>query len=296
MDAETLTGRQALVFGASGQIGSAVVERLLAAGWQVLAVSRRRQDDRPGLRWLQGDLAGVAGVPATVAAVISCGPLDHFARWLSCAAVQAGQVIAFGSTSVHVKQDSPDAEERGLAARLAEAEVLLQAQVPQRAAAITLLRPTLVWGAGSDHNVSRIAAMAMRVGGFALPASARGRRQPEHVQDLAQAVMAVLASPGRAGRAYDLPGGETLEYRQMVRRVLDALPRRARLLVVPDGVFSLMLRVAWRLGRLRGFSAATRERMGQDLVFDAGPAREDLGWAPRGFAPTAAELGVAGAQ
>jgi hypothetical protein len=32
--------------------------------------------------------------------------------------------------------------------------------------------------------------------------------------------------------------------------------------------------------------------LADDLVFDDGPAREALGWAPRGFAPSAADFPV----
>ena len=48
--------RNALVFGGSGQIGVPVIERLLASGWQVVAVSRTPQADRERLSWLRGDL------------------------------------------------------------------------------------------------------------------------------------------------------------------------------------------------------------------------------------------------
>lgn len=282
-----------LLFGATGQIGAALLPRLLAAGWQVTAVSRSKRTDAPGLSWVEGDLTGGVVVPVQPDVIFSCGPLDHFAHWLAHSRVQAGQVIAFGSTSVHAKQSSPDAEERALAARLAAAEALLQAQVPRRAGRVTLLRPTLVWGAGADRNVSRIAAMAWRARGFVLPASARGRRQPVHVEDLALAAMGVLDNPACAGRSYDLPGGEILDYRQMVQRVLAALPRRTPLVVAPDWLFTAVLRLAWRRGHLRSFNAATHARLEQDLVFDAGPAHRDFGWSPRGFAPTAAELGLA---
>ena len=48
--------RSALVFGGSGQIGVPVTERLLANGWQVVAVSRTAQADRERLTWLRGEL------------------------------------------------------------------------------------------------------------------------------------------------------------------------------------------------------------------------------------------------
>ena len=49
--------KTALVFGASGQIGAPLLERLGDAGWRVLAVSREARSDAPGRHWLQGDFA-----------------------------------------------------------------------------------------------------------------------------------------------------------------------------------------------------------------------------------------------
>ena len=78
--------KTALVFGASGQIGAPLLERLGDAGWRVLAVSREARSDAPGRHWLQGDFARMPALPAAVDAVFSCGPLDLFARWYEAAA------------------------------------------------------------------------------------------------------------------------------------------------------------------------------------------------------------------
>jgi nucleoside-diphosphate-sugar epimerase len=50
------TGRTALVVGATGISGSALLDQLTAEGWDVLALSRRAGADRPGVRWISADL------------------------------------------------------------------------------------------------------------------------------------------------------------------------------------------------------------------------------------------------
>ncbi|MDQ3056545.1 MAG: nucleoside-diphosphate sugar epimerase, partial [Pseudomonadota bacterium] len=84
---------------------------------------------------------------------------------------------------------------------------------------------------------------------------------------------------------YALPGGETLAYRDMVRRTLASLQPPARLLEVPAPLFRTALAGARLTGRLTGANTAVLARMRQHLVFDAGPAVEDFGYAPRGFDP-----------
>lgn len=277
--------RTALVFGASGQIGTALLARLRAAGRDVLALSRAPRADAPGVRWLQGEFARMPALPAAVDAVFSCGPLDLFARWHADAQVPMPCVVAFGSTSVHVKQASADAGERDVARRLREAEATLFATAARRGEAAVVLRPTLVYGAGRDATLTRIAALARRVGRFALPRSATGLRQPVHVDDLTAAALAAADSTGAAGHAYDLPGGEALPYREMVARVLACLSPPPPLHVLPDPLFHLTRRAARAAGLARDLTDAVVARLHDDLVFDLAPAARDLGYAPRPFRP-----------
>ena len=278
--------KTALVFGASGQIGAPLLERLGDAGWRVLAVSREARSDTPGRHWLQGDFARMPALPAAVDAVFSCGPLDLFARWYEAAGLHCPRVVAFGSTSASTKQDSRDDAERELARRLLGAEARLHAAAEARGAAATLLRPTLVYGAGRDATLTRIAAMARRWGRFVLPARADGLRQPVHVDDLAAAALAACEAQAAHGRAYDLPGGERLPYREMVARVLACVEPRPALHALPMPVFLALLRLAQARGIAGGLGPGAAARMREDLVFDAGPAARDFGYAPRGFRPT----------
>ena len=278
--------RSALVFGGSGQIGVPVIERLLANGWQVVAVSRTPQADRERLTWLRGDLQQVQGLPAQVDAIFSLGPLDHFSHWYAGTNVIAPRVIAFGSTSVETKQDSGDPHERDIADRLRAAESRIFANARERQAGATVLRPTLVYGAARDRSLTEIVRMARRVGFFVLPRGADGLRQPVHVEDLADATLSVVDADAAEGRSYALPGGETLGYAQMVERVLAALRPPARLIRVPAPLFKAALATAHALGKMQGLGDAAVARMGEDLVFDAEAARRDFGYAPREFQPS----------
>ena len=108
-----------------------------------------------------------------------------------------------------------------------------------------------------------------------------------HVEDLAEAAFAVAHVDALSAQAYDLPGGETLPYRDMVWRVLDCLDPPAKLLELPLPLFRFVLATAQASGRARGLGDAALARMRDDLVFDVEPARRDFGYAPRGFAPEA---------
>jgi len=279
---------RALVFGASGQIGTPLLRRLAASQWEVVAVSRQPRAGAAGVRWLRGDLAQCDGLPLAVDAIFSCGPLDHFARWYAASRIESPRVLACGSTSVSAKATSADAHERDLARRLREGEEGVFAAAARRDAAATLLRPTLVYGAGRDRTLARIAGFARSHRWMVLPAGATGLRQPVHVDDLADASMRACMAVASHGRGYDLPGGETLPYRDMVARMLAAMQPEPRLLELPAPLFALAMSGARLLGKDGEVGAAAIERLRHDLVFDAGPALTDFGYAPRRFDAAAA--------
>ncbi|NCT70772.1 MAG: NAD-dependent epimerase/dehydratase family protein [Xanthomonadaceae bacterium] len=284
--------RTALVFGASGQIGEALLARLDARDWQVFAVSRTPRPPSTNVRWLRGEFAATDGLPGAVEVIFSTGPLDGFAQWYARELVATPRVVAFGSTSLDTKQASGDAYERDIVARLQAAERLVFDTASATGASATLLRPTLVYGAGRDQTLARIAAMARRMGFFVLPRGAEGRRQPVHVDDLAAASLAVVDAPATHGQAYALPGGETLAYREMVARTLAALDPPATLWQLPMPVFRAVLSFARMAGAMRGLSDDAVARMREDLVFDATPARNDFGYAPRAFIVDRRALGA----
>ncbi|HNR91783.1 MAG TPA: NAD-dependent epimerase/dehydratase family protein [Dokdonella sp.] len=276
-----------LVLGASGQIGRFLVPALLDDGHEVHALSRIARSARhPRLRWLQGDLHASAPDLPDISVVFSLGPLDGLARWLASARLDArARVIAFGSMSVDSKRDSADAGERVLAARLLEAERAVAVVCAAQSRAWTVLRPTLIYGAGLDRSLTPIARLGRRW--HVLPAlpAASGLRQPVHAADLAEACLALWKRGVGQDRTYALGGGERLAFATMLARLRASLG-------VPCLGIPLPLRaldVAWPLwGRLRsgglpGRAALTRLR--QDLITDDAEARADFGWSPRGFAP-----------
>lgn len=279
--------KHALVFGGTGQIGRPLLGLLLRDGWRVTALSRKRPHERLGLTWLHGEFRRMPSLPAQVDVMLSCGPLDEFAHWYDRSRIDCPRVVAFGSTSIEVKRGSSDPHERAVAQRLREGEDGVLAAAAARDAGATLLRPTLVYGAGRDATLTRIAQLARQWGRFPLPTQARGLRQPVHVDDLAQAAFHAIDSAAARGQAYALPGGETLTYREMVVRVLDTIEPRPRLVELPGPLFNLALALARLTGRGTGLGEAAVLRMRSDLMFDAAPAQRDLGYAPRGFAPTA---------
>jgi len=193
------------------------------------------------------------------------------------------RVVALSSTSRFTKDDSSDAEEQAVAHRLTEAEVRVQAWAEGKGIDWIILRPTLIYGHGRDKNIAEMARFIRRFGFFPVFGQANGLRQPVHAEDVAIACVAALATDVTTNRMYNLSGGETLRYCEMVGRVFSALGRRPILLRVPLGLFWFALACLRWHPRYRHWSVAMAERMNRDLLFDHAEAALDLGFAPRQF-------------
>jgi nucleoside-diphosphate-sugar epimerase len=277
-----------LVFGASGAIGRFLLPRLLDAGHDVFAVSREARTARhPGLRWVIGDLSGDTLSPSDSAAIFSLGPLDAFADWFARSRVEGHpRIVAIGSLSAKTKAASKDPREHALADRLLRAERTLAAAAEARGSVATILRASLIYGAGLDRSLTPIAEFARRWRVFPYAPGARGLRQPVHADDLAAACVALASSPS-AGGTYDVGGGERLAFATMLARVRTSLPFATLALPIPFMIARAGLGLARQLPAFRAASASALQRTNEDLVVDHAAAAADFGWSPRDFRPDA---------
>jgi nucleoside-diphosphate-sugar epimerase len=269
-----------LVFGGSSQIGYFLLPRLLASGEPVLALSRYPRPAQAGVNWLQGALPAEVPALPPLSAIISFGPLQALADWLAQARLgDAPRVIATSSMSAETKCDSTVPAEREISRQLRDGETALAAACARHGCAWTVLRPTLVYGAGLDKSLTPIARRAMRTRLFPLPAG-RGLRQPVHADDIAQAVLAALDCPATSGRILSIGGGERLPAGEMFTRVRRSLPK----VTVPLPLPAWLLRLGQRtLPPLRG----PLSRLDSDLIADNGELQRLLGISPRLFRPEA---------
>ena len=279
-----------LITGATSQIGGFLLARLQGVSSAVFAVSRGKEgadQSLPGVRWVRANIERGDPLPAAHT-LIHLAPLGLLIPLLPQFFAQGGRrVIAFGTTSRFSKARSAYPKEQDFATRLLADEAALARLCASAKVPWTLFRPTLIYGAGKDRNISLIARIIRRYGVFPLLGEAGGLRQPVHADDLAAACVAVLDNPTTFNKAYDLCGGETLSYQNMVVRIFEALGRPPRLVQVPMPCFALAMRLLACLPRYRDFNVEMARRMNEDLVFDHTDARRDFGFTPRRFCPTA---------
>jgi nucleoside-diphosphate-sugar epimerase len=285
LGADAYAGKTVLVTGASGQIGLNIVGLALARGARVIGLYNKNAVDftHPQLAWAHADLASSDSFPSAPADVlIHTAPI-----WLLPTGISrftgggVRRVIAFSSTSIDGKRDSASAAEQAVVQGLVTAEDRLRRIADEIGLQLTILRPTMIYGMGSDGNISRMARTIRKLGFLPIYNPANGLRQPVQARDLAEAALAAWENPKTFGKRYNLGGNEVLTYRQMVERLfvhLGMKPRFVPLPFLPQLLDSL--NACLPVVHINGDVA---RRMNRDLAFDNGPARQDFGYNPRGF-------------
>ena len=273
------------VIGASSFLGGHLLESARRSGWNPIPFSRNTNGKSAKMGWQPFSASGVyhAGKMADWIALCPIMALPNALPLLELAGVE--RLVAVSSTSLFTKKNSRDSRERLLANHLEQAEGALKNWAAKKRVSLVILRTTLTYDGSGDANISAMARFIRKFQCLPVLFPASGLRQPLHAQDVAMACLSALRL-GKNQAVYDLSGGDTLTYLEMAGRVFDSVGMARRFISIP--------RVLLRILEFCGQALPTRlrpptgifERMNADLVFDHGPAAQDLNFRPRGFEPS----------
>ena len=279
-----------IVSGATSQVGVFLLPRLIDSRYHIHALSRNNPDTQcivnPLITWHQIDLSrGWKKLNITEAShFIHLAPV-----WLlpdiieNLSSLRIHHITALSSTSRFSKLNSNNFYEYEIAKKLAEAEEKCITECNIRRISWTLLRPTMIYGCGMDRNVTMVARFIRRFGFFPLVGDGKGYRQPVHADDVAGACMAVMNCPAAFNRAYNVSGGQTLTFREMVEAIFSALGKRPRIVNIPLKLALLLMKGATFVPAYRHLNREMIERVNQDICFDSSDAARAFGYSPRTF-------------
>lgn len=283
------------VFGATSLVGRCLLTQAEETGLKVIAFSRQNviRTLSPFIEWRHPPAlnTGDAIFDHPVKYWICLAPIWVLGEYFhAIEASGAKRVIALSSTSRFTKLDSDNKSENETVQRLIEGESALEHWAKDRGIEWVILRPTMIYGLGIDKNVSEIARFIGRFRFFPLFGKANGMRQPIHACDVASACISAVTATHAVNRSYNISGGETLAYRDLVARIFVALEHHVIMPAVPLWAFRITATILRTLPRYRQWSVNMAERMNRDLMFDHADATRDLGFQPRAFSISKEDL------
>ena len=310
----------ALVTGATGLVGSHIVERLLQDGWTVRALVR---SPSPWLESLavesrQGDVldadsfsraaTGCDVIFHTAAAITPSGGWEAFRRLnvdgtqiaIGAAERSGARLLQLSSVAVY----GPDARYRPSGEKTSEdmpltplpeaayyarskresEELVLAAHTAGRIWA-TAVRPDVIYGRRDRQFVPRMARIIRR-GVAPIIGDGRTTLALVHASSVADGAVRAAMCDSAGGRVYNLANDFDVTVREFFTWGAEGLGRRVRLLSIPKPMaqtaFAALV-FALKIataGRLSVLSSGSLDFLTRDNPFTSERARKELGWLP----------------
>lgn len=311
---------RALVTGATGLVGSHIVERLVADGWSVRALVRVAAA-AAWLRELGAELeeGNILDSKSLRSAVTGCDTIFHCAALISAdgswkryqrtnidgtrevidaAAAANARLVHTSSVAVYGGsaryRDTPTDEETPLApldehafyarSKRESEHLVLDAHATGELWA-TAIRPPMIYGRRDRQLVPRFARV-MYTGVFPLFAHGRSTMSLVHASAVADGAVRAATCDAAGGRAFNLANDFPVTVADMVQLGSNGLGRRVRGISIPVPVaratFSALAGVA-RLAHRDAMAnqlPGTVDTFSRDNPFSSERARKELGWAP----------------
>ena len=309
----------ALVTGATGLLGSYLVERLLEDGWGVRALVRRLEQARwleeAGAKLFAGD---ITDRPSITSAASGCSLVFHAAAsvgvgndWetfrlgnvegtenvLHASAASGARFVFVSTTGVfgraryrEIPTDEsvplPKLPEHEVYGRSKQAAERLVLEAHERGTAWTaIVRPPVMYGVRDRQFVPRIAPILQR-GFFPLLGGGTSTMSLTHARSIAEGALLVGTNESAGGKIYHLTDDFPITVSDLVRYGAEGLGCRVRRVHVPTAVvkigFGVLKPLLVAIGRsdLAPHTEGTLDMLTRNNPFTSRRAREELGWVP----------------
>ena len=274
--------KRVVVLGGSGFVGSALVAKLDAAGYQIKVLTRRRETAKhlillPNVALVEcnimqdSDLAdALKGADAVINLVgilhdhkpVGFEVVHHqLPKRLAKLCVDLGITRLLHMSALQAATNAPSAYLRSKAA--GETAILEYATK----LAITIMRPSVIFGRGDSFL--NLFANLVKLLPVILLAKPNAKFQPIWVEDVASVFVTSLQNTATYGKTYELGGPVVYTLRELVQKVADVLGKKRTIIGLND-TLSMMQGIVLGLMPIKVMTADNIKSMQVDNVCSAG--------------------------
>lgn len=249
------SGKTIAITGATGFVGGRMLDLAVRDGYTIRALTRRKQDDRPGVAWVRGalddknslaELCAGADMILHIAGVVNAPDRAGFESGNIAGTLAVVEAAKHAGTRRFIHVSSLAATQPQLSI-YGETKAKAEKIVATSGLDWTIIRPPAVYGPG-DGEFLDLFKMA-RLGFVTMPPNADGRLSVIHVEDLCHALLALLPEQeDLTAQIFEVDDGKPGGWTQasFARAIGWAIGKR----ISPVGIPKSLLRLGARADRL----------------------------------------------
>lgn len=195
------------------------------------------------------------------------------------AAVEGGvsRLILVHTTGIYSKYKAAGAE-------YIETEKKISKMIEGKNIALTILRPTMIYGSMNDYNMVSFIKMVDKLRIFPVVSRGTFALQPVHQKDLGRAYYQVLVNPDKtSNKNYDLSGGTVIDLIDILKSISGYLGKKTRFFSVPFWIAYSGAVMVYGLTFGRIDYREKVQRLVEPRAYSHQPATDDFGYAPIEF-------------
>ena len=168
--------------------------------------------------------------------------------------------------------------------KIKEAKLVSENLIKNSGLDYTILRPAMIYGSKNDGNYSKMINFIKKRGFFIKFGSGNNLIQPIYIDDVAEAVTAVIETESTLKKIYEICGKEPLSYNEMLKISGIKMGKPFKIIRMPIKFSKFLIAIYNKIFKKSQLTADMIERMKVDKVYSYDEAKKDFKFSPIGFA------------
>lgn len=281
----TTKKQKILLIGASGFTGSRVLKKLLYNKNIEVTCFLRQSSKKPEVsegfyKTAYGDLNDIESLTNALngqdgliyAASLGFGHVHNVIE--ACENLNIKKAIFTSTTAILTKLNAPSKKIRE------EAETAIQNSKIHN---WVIVRPTMIYGLKGDRNMERLVKYIEKYPILFVPGTSNSLQQPNHVDDVANALVDSYLSSKAHNKIYNISGEKPIEFKSAVKIICQVSNQNIKIIHLPLKPLLWLTKKYEKCTKNPRIKAEQLLRLNENKSFSHEEAKKDFSYQPRSF-------------
>lgn len=146
-----------------------------------------------------------------------------------------------------------------------------------------IIRPTMIYGLKGDRNMERLVKYVRKFPLLFVPGTSKALQQPNHVDDVASALINAYFSEKAHNKVYNISGEKPLTFKEVVETVCEITNQKVKIIHLPLTPLLFILKMIEKVIKNPRIKAEQLLRLNENKHFSHDEAKKDFDYQPISF-------------